>query len=1145
MPSNIVNLVDPDIIADLVRSGLETADLGARPVGAPELAAIGFNRKVDGYVIPYYKINGDLLPFYRIKLLDSKTKYRQPTGSVNHIYFPARFNDVLKKRLSQRDHKPAYVVLTEGEKKAAKGVKEGIPTCAVSGVYSWRNRTMYLPEETKLEPDHGRNNLIKISIPAGYSDIPEAQTLATGLLELIRTVSFYRIPLIICFDTDHRGIKTEVQTAAAQLGYELRHKGIALQHIRQLILPAEEEEKIGLDDYLVAEGVEAFEDLAKEVLNLRVAFPRHPNPREYLNLKLLKGKLGRREAQDLATAILCELDARGRRLHNKGTNSPYYFDEETHTLMPARLLQKHGEPMHESAFGSFLYKNFGISVGDTRLVTWLATQFTGEPPIEDVYPNRIMAQPKDEPESIALQISDSEFVVVRSDPNDPIRICSNGTHGLLFEQDQVDPLKGKEIVQEFKRQNAEKKIVPWWRDIFSLMNIAEGQVAADAQRDLATLLFYISPFLYRWRGTQLPAELVIGEADSGKSSLYALRLLIMTGRPSLRNMPNDIKDWYASVINNGGLHVVDNARFINKDLKQRVSDEMAQPLYVKVLTTKGYKCMGDIEVGDCVIGPEGEYSTVLQEHPQGVKPIYKVTLTDGSSTECCADHLWFVQTRDDLAYRDQPHGQILSLKKIMSKPLRYGGKTKRLRWYIPIMSDNIDLTRSDLSYKGLEIVTPYVMGCLLGDGHLSTRQIWLAATDKDIITRFTEELPVETSMNSCQKGSYYLRDASQLKQQLRVLHLIGTKARTKFVPELYLYTTYENRLGLLRGLMDTDGTVNSGGIAVFSTLSEKLAEAVRFLTQSLGGRSSLHQRSDAAFQVLVALPSGYNPFSCSRKRNAYGDDKRLRRAIASVELIGSQEAKCITISSPSGLYVTDNFIVTHNCRIVTEPYPHIEMRQLYTTSSQARAPVNCVFAITAIEQPFHNQDIIQRSAVLNFAAIKKAHDGDWTLHQLERYGGRLTWFVHHLVVLHRFLNGVINEGLWDTEYQATHRLAHYEQCLYCMGEVLGLDTEFTADTLKGITEATMSESDWTLEGIKAFADLVRSTEKSRFSSKSIADWAQHNEEYEHNPQLANPRVLGRYMQSHLNSVCGVARIKPSGTKNNRKMFEALDYGDEE
>lgn len=807
MPSNIVDLIDPDIIADLVRSGLKTSDLGARPVGAPELAAIGFNRKVDGYVIPYYKINGDLLPFYRIKLLDSKTKYRQPTGSVNHIYFPARFNDVLKKRLGQRDHKPVYVVLTEGEKKAAKGVKEGIPTCAVSGVYSWRNRTMYLPEETKLEPDHGRNNLIKISIPAGYSDIPEAQTLATGLLELIRTVSFYRIPLIICFDTDHRGIKTEVQTAAAQLGYELRHKGIALQHIRQLILPAEEEEKIGLDDYLVAEGVEAFEDLAKEVLNLRVAFPRHPNPREYLNLKLLKGKLGRREAQDLATAILCELDARGRRLHNKGTNSPYYFDEETHTLMPARLLQKHGEPMHESAFGSFLYKNFGISVGDTRLVTWLATQFTGEPPIEDVYPNRIMAQPKDEPESIALQISDSEFVVVRSDPNDPIRICSNGTHGLLFEQDQVDPLLGKEIVQEFKKQNAKKKITPWWRDIFGLMNIVEGQVPADAQRDLATLLFYISPFLYRWRGTQLPAELVIGEADSGKSSLYALRLQIMTGRPSLRNMPNDIRDWYASVINNGGLHVVDNARFINKDLKQRVSDEI--------------------------------------------------------------------------------------------------------------------------------------------------------------------------------------------------------------------------------------------------------------------------------------------------------------------------------------------------CRIVTEPYPHIEMRQLYTTASQARAPINCVFAITAIEQPFHNQDIIQRSAVLNFAAIKKAHDGDWTLHQLERYGGRLSWFVHHLVVLHRFLNGVVNEGLWDTEYQATHRLAHYEQCLYCMGEVLGLDTEFTADTLKGITEATMSESDWTLEGIKAFADLVRSTEKSRFSSKTISDWAQHSEEYEHNQQLTNPRILGRYMQSHLNSVCGVTRIKPSGTKNNRKMFEALDYGDEE
>lgn len=785
---------------DLAASGLKAADIGARPAGPSELATVGVGGRVDGYVIPYFKPDGELLPFYRVKLIDHEPKYKQPKGSINHLYFPRNFEAVLRKRLQQRSKKPVYVVLTEGEKKAVTACKHGIPTVAVGGVYSWRNRTLLMPSDTKLEADYGRLKQIKARLSSSGADsLQETSTLAFGMHDLITLLLKHKIPLVIIFDSDEDGVKLEVQKAAALLGYELRHRGLKMNQIRQVILPVDTDtDKMGLDDFIMQYDVGELEDLIQECLERRSAFPRHPNPKEYLNTRLLKGKLNRREAQDLAASILCELDAKGKRLHNKGTNSPYYFDETLHTLMPAGLLQKYGEPMHESAFGKLLYREYGLSVGDTRVITWLATQFTGEEPIEDVHPNRIIAHPKGLKDCIAMQISDSHFVIITPDPENPIKLCTNGSYGLLFEQNQVEPLDGEVIFSEFQKQ-LKKPLKPLWRDVLEELAIAEPDGRKGSRKDLATLLFYCSPFLYRWRGTQLPVELVVGEAGSGKSSLYALRLGILTGRPNLRNMPNDIKDWHASVSHTGGLHVMDNAKFTNKDLQQRISDEI--------------------------------------------------------------------------------------------------------------------------------------------------------------------------------------------------------------------------------------------------------------------------------------------------------------------------------------------------CRIVTEPYPHIEMRQLYTTSTQLVIPVGCVFAMTSIEQPFHSQDIIQRAAVLNFEAIRRPHDGDWVQHQLEKYGGRLKWFVHHLLVLHKFLKGVVHDGLWDTEYQATHRLAHYEQCLYCMGEVLNLDTSFTADTLLSITENTMSEADWILEGLKAFAESIKSQGPNyRFGTKEIVEWAGFEDDYATNQTLTNTRRLGKYIKSHRSVIEKVAGIQETDKANNRQMY---------
>ena len=810
------------LLMDLGISGLRPTDLSVREAGSPELAAVGIPRGTLGYVIPYYDILGDPISFYRVKLIDHDPKYKQPKNTPSHVYFPLKFHTTLYSLIKAYKKDPTsqkpYIIITEGEKKAAAGTAALFPTVGLGGVDSWRNRTLILPEDTTLEAGQGaKAKTVRARLPSSQSVVEEVATLAVGMTSLIDVISRYNLTLIIVFDTDADGIKVDVQRAAAQFGYELRHLGIPTLDVRQIVLPIKPEEKMGLDDYLIKYGPTKFQELLDECLSRRCAFPRHPNPRAFINTKLQRGRLTRKECQAVSLSVLTELDARGIRLKSKSASQPFYFDEDTRRLMSAALLQRYGPPLHESLFGRFLYKEFGIAAVDTKPMGWLAAQFTGEEPIGEVEPHKVLAQLQGQnvpdllQDSIAYQISDSEYITINPDPNNPIQLHNNGTNNILFEQDHVESLDGKELLKEFDKQ-FNKKLKPWWKSVFDSVNVSldGGDLNAKHTRDLATLLFYISPWLHHWRGTQLPVEIFTGEGGSGKSSLYQLRLSILTGRPVLRNVPTDLRDWHASVTNTGALHVIDNVQFVNKDLRQRLSDEI--------------------------------------------------------------------------------------------------------------------------------------------------------------------------------------------------------------------------------------------------------------------------------------------------------------------------------------------------CRIVTAPDPHVEMRKLYTTTDQARIPVRTVFAMTAIQQPFHNSDLIQRATIFNLEAIPGSHDGDWVKHQINKFGGRLSWVVHHLLVLHKFLDAVHNTGSWDSEYQATHRLAHYEQSLVIMSDVLSINTDWLAEYMSVASHEQLSDVDWAIEGLKVFREEHTKEYQARidhgkeytFTAADVASWAVMHEDYSGNSQLNNSRRLGKYMTAHKMAIRRTIGIKQLGIRGNRKIYTFVD-----
>ncbi|KKK63435.1 hypothetical protein LCGC14_2994300, partial [marine sediment metagenome] len=208
-----------------------------------------------------------------------------------------------------------------------------------------------------------------------------------------------------------------------------------------------------------------------------------------------------------------------------------------------------------------------FSVFSKRAITWSSpTSFTGEPIVEEVTPCRVMTL---DPltNSVAYQVSDSEFALVNAKG---MEIVSNGSKGILFEQDQVEPLDVPLLQKEFAKQQ-KKRMESWWSEVLDTVNMPN-----EGSKKLAALLYYISPWLNHWRGIQLPVEILCGEAGSGKSSLYELRLHILTGRVHLRNVSGDIRDWHASITSSGGLHVTDNVQFTNRDMRQRVSDEICR-----------------------------------------------------------------------------------------------------------------------------------------------------------------------------------------------------------------------------------------------------------------------------------------------------------------------------------------------------------------------------------------------------------------------------------------------------------------------------------------------------------------------------------------------------------------------------------------
>lgn len=324
------------------------------------------------------------------------------------------------------------------------------------------------------------------------------------------------------------------------------------------------------------------------------------------------------------------------------------------------------------------------------------------------------------------------------------------------------------------------------------------------------------------------------------------------------------------------------------DKEYEIIDWKGLPIDTPIPTINGWSTMGNLLVGDRIFDEFGNITTIIGKSNKTIKDCYKIIFDDKTEVICDKDHLWKLS-----------NGSIKNILELNVK-------------------DKINVAKP-LSIKDIELpIEPYLLGLWLGDGRNRTGEI--SSSDSFIFDEI-KKLGYSIGDNLEKRDGYCeVRTVYKLRTKLRKLNLL----KNKHIPEIYFRASFEQRLKLLHGLMDSDGNVNvKRKQAVFTNCNKRLSDDMKELLLSLGQRPNQSNVTRNIFESVVNVypihfrPLNINPFSLPRKANKinanWGSGNSHRRMIKSIIPVGKMETQCISVDSPSKTYLcTKNMIPTHN-----------------------------------------------------------------------------------------------------------------------------------------------------------------------------------------------------------------------------------------
>jgi hypothetical protein len=371
----------------------------------------------------------------------------------------------------------------------------------------------------------------------------------------------------------------------------------------------------------------------------------------------------------------------------------------------------------------------------------------------------------------------------------------------------------------------------------------------------------------------------------------------------------------------------------------------AQPLGAIVQTPDGPRKMGELQVGDSVYAADGTSVKILGVYPQGVRPVYEFTFVDGRKVRADEQHLWKVKMSHGKS-KTHLHGgtywDTVSTKRLIDRSRTNGSPV-----YVPLAS------AYQTSYKEFP-VDPWLLGIMIGDGFMKYKHCSVSNTDEEIINRVRSLLPENYKIRTVNDVDHHIQMVNRknnethwLKDALKELCLYGLGSHERFVPEIYFQGSVEQRLELVRGLMDSDGYVAKNKVLNYTTTSLQLAKDFQRLIWGLGGIAHIKHQTTSyysqghkiqcrdAYTVSIRHPDPQSLVFLSRKKerlqghHQYSETLALK--ITNIEKIGEEATQCILIDHPTHLYLTEDWVVTHNT-LTAEAVSELLRRPLYSVS---------------------------------------------------------------------------------------------------------------------------------------------------------------------------------------------------------------------
>ena len=360
----------------------------------------------------------------------------------------------------------------------------------------------------------------------------------------------------------------------------------------------------------------------------------------------------------------------------------------------------------------------------------------------------------------------------------------------------------------------------------------------------------------------------------------------------------------------------------------------AMPKDTLIPTPDGEKLLGEIKVGDFVFDRKGHPTKVLGVYDRGVRRCFELTFSDGRKTRCCDEHIW-------PCYTSKKNLKNLTLQEMMEKGIRISAKSGA-RFRMPI-NGCVEFSEKELP------VHPYILGVFLGDGCCKERYLTLSSNDLPVVEKVAKLLNATAEKLSENNYSWRFMKGGKAITTKEVFGDIASwvmrGSNEKSIPAYYLHGSSDQRIALLQGLFDTDGSVSSksNGLASFSTTSSELYAGVSYLLRSLGlsastsskavcrGRVKQNGTCSTDYVVRTHLkPDQFDvcfslPRQIEKLKAVFGAFKRPSKCTERVALTDVREIEpcdqvCILVDNPEHLFLANDFLVTHNTHRAIEDW---------------------------------------------------------------------------------------------------------------------------------------------------------------------------------------------------------------------------------